>query len=164
MNTSTFLPFYHDPINECLTIIFQLILPAICTPQPPIWLFPKPRTTCFHLPHMIHKLDCPSRPIVCTCPTELIPSYFDSILSPLYPVPSHLYRDALHALPTSRTYNSLVPPPHLYHREHRYKGTGCHLYFGCALPLYLHAPSGKHLDLCFFLDVVSSKSYSVPLY
>ena len=65
-----------------------------------------PRTSCIYLPK-IHKPNNPGRPIVsaCSCPTELISSYLDRIMTPIIKsLPSYI-KDSAHALQIFRDFN-----------------------------------------------------------
>ena len=66
-----------------------------------------PRTSCIYFKPKIHKPNNPSRPIVsaCSCPTELISSYLDKIMTPIVKsLPSYI-KDSNHALEIFRTFN-----------------------------------------------------------
>ena len=66
-----------------------------------------PRTSCVYFKPKIHKPNNPSRPIVsaCSCPTELISSYLDKIMTPIIKsLPSYI-KDSNHALEIFRTFN-----------------------------------------------------------
>ena len=68
-----------------------------------------PRTSCIYFKPKIHKPNNPGRPIVsaCSCPTELISSYLDKIMTPIVKsLPSYIYiKDSNHALEIFRTFN-----------------------------------------------------------
>lgn len=57
-------------------------------------------TDCFYLLSKIHKQDCPGRSIVsaCSCPTELVSKYLNSILFPPCPKPLTYIWDTAHTL------------------------------------------------------------------
>eukprot|EP00061_Rhincodon_typus_P011253 g36139.t1 len=88
-DTSSYCPLDRGLTSDHQAITSQAInkliisgdLPSIASNP----IVPQPRTARFYLLPKIHKRDCPGRPIVsaCSCPTELISSYLDSILSPL---------------------------------------------------------------------------------
>ena len=66
-----------------------------------------PRTSCIYFKPKIHKPNNPGRPIVsaCSCPTELISSYLDKIMTPIVKsLPSYI-KDSNHALEIFRTFN-----------------------------------------------------------
>lgn len=67
------------------------------------------RTSCIYFLPKIHKLNKPGRPIVsaCSCPTELISSYLDKIMTPIVKsLPSYI-KDSQHALEIFRDFNFL---------------------------------------------------------
>eukprot|EP00061_Rhincodon_typus_P000340 g11367.t1 len=63
-------------------------------------IVPQPHIVRFYLLPKIHKPDCPGRPIVstCSCPTELISTYRDSIFSTLVQELPTYVRDTTHIL------------------------------------------------------------------
>ena len=66
-----------------------------------------PRTSCIYFKPKIHKPNNPGRPIVsaCSCPTELISSYLDKVMTPIVKsLPSYI-KDSNHALETFRNFN-----------------------------------------------------------
>ena len=66
-----------------------------------------PRTSCIYFLPKIHKPNNPGRPIVsaCSCPTELISSYLDRIMTPIVKsLPSYI-KDSTHALQIFRDLN-----------------------------------------------------------
>ena len=66
-----------------------------------------PRTSCIYFLPKIHKPNNPGRPFVsaCSCPTELISSYLDKIMSPIIKsLPSYI-KDSQHALEIFRDFN-----------------------------------------------------------
>ena len=66
-----------------------------------------PRTSCIYFLPKIHKPNNPGRPIVsaCSCPTELISSYLDRIMTPIVKsLPSYI-KDSTHALQIFRDFN-----------------------------------------------------------
>ena len=66
-----------------------------------------PRTSCIYFLPKIHKPNNRGRPIVsaCSCPTELISSYLDRIMTPIVKsLPSHI-KDSTHALKIFRDFN-----------------------------------------------------------
>ena len=66
-----------------------------------------PRTSCIYFKPKIHKPNNPGRPIVsaCSCPTELISSYLDKVMTPIVKsLPSYI-KDSNHALEISRNFN-----------------------------------------------------------
>ena len=67
-----------------------------------------PRTSCIYFKPKIHKPNNPGRPIVsaCSCPTELISSYLDKVMTPIVKsLPSYI-KDSNHALEIFRNFNS----------------------------------------------------------
>ena len=59
-----------------------------------------PRTSCIYFKPKSHKANNPGRPIVsaCSCPTELISSYLDKVMTPIVKsLPSYI-KDSNHAL------------------------------------------------------------------
>ena len=58
------------------------------------------RTSCIYFLPKIHKLNKPGRPIVsaCSCPTELISSYLDKIMTPIVKALPTYIKDSQHAL------------------------------------------------------------------
>ena len=68
-----------------------------------------PRTSCIYFLPKIHKPNNPGRPIVsaCSCPTELISSYLEKIMTPIVrSLPSHV-KDSQHALQIFQDFNFL---------------------------------------------------------
>ena len=66
-----------------------------------------PRTSCIYFLPKIHKPNNPGRPIIsaCSCPTELISSYLDRIMTPIVKsLPSYI-KDSTHALQIFRDFN-----------------------------------------------------------
>ena len=66
-----------------------------------------PRTSCIYFLPKIHKPNKPGRPIVsaCSCPTELISSFLDRIMTPIVKsLPSYM-KDSTHALKCFRDFN-----------------------------------------------------------
>ena len=66
-----------------------------------------PRTSCIYFLPNIHKPNNPGRPIVsvCSCPTELISSYLNRIMTPIVKsLPSYI-KDSTHALQIFRDFN-----------------------------------------------------------
>ena len=66
-----------------------------------------PRTSCIYLKPKIHKPNNPGRPIVsaCSCPTELISSYLDNVMTPIVKsLPSYI-KDSNHALEIFHNFN-----------------------------------------------------------
>ena len=66
-----------------------------------------PRTSCIYFKPKIHKPNNPGRPIVsaCSCPTELISSYLDKVMTPIVKsLPSYI-KDSNHALEIFRTFS-----------------------------------------------------------
>ena len=66
-----------------------------------------PRTSCIYFLPKIHKPNNPGGPIVsaCSCPTELISSYLDRIMTPIVKsLPSYI-KDSTHALQIFRDFN-----------------------------------------------------------
>ena len=66
-----------------------------------------PRTSCIYFLPKIHKPNNPGRPIVsaCSCPTELISSYLDRIMTPIVKsLPSYI-KDSTHAPKIFRDFN-----------------------------------------------------------
>ena len=66
-----------------------------------------PRTSCIYFLPKIQKPNNPGRPIVsaCSCPTELISSYLDRIMTPIVKsLPSYI-KDSTHALQIFRHFN-----------------------------------------------------------
>ena len=66
-----------------------------------------PRTSCIYFLPKIHQSNNPGRPIVsaCSCPTELISSYLDRIMTPIVKsLPSYI-KDSTHALKIFRDFN-----------------------------------------------------------
>eukprot|EP00061_Rhincodon_typus_P014130 g40966.t1 len=63
-------------------------------------IVPQPHIAQFYLLSKIHKPDYTSQPIVsaCSCPTELISSYLESIFSPLVQALPTYIKDTNHAL------------------------------------------------------------------
>ncbi|XP_072430882.1 uncharacterized protein [Chiloscyllium punctatum] len=86
-DTSSYCPLDHDPTSHHQTIISQTIHNLITSGDLPSTasnlIFPQPSIARFCLPPKIHKPDCPGRHIVsaCSCPTELISAYLDTVLS-----------------------------------------------------------------------------------
>ena len=69
---------------------------------------PHPRQSVFYLLPKIHKLNNPGRPIVstCSCPTEFISTYLDSILQPLVQSLPTYVKDSTHTLHLIEEFNS----------------------------------------------------------
>ena len=66
-----------------------------------------PRTSCIYFKPKIHKANNPGHPIVsaCSCPTELISSYLDKVMTPIIKsLPSYI-KDSNHALEIFRNFN-----------------------------------------------------------
>ena len=66
-----------------------------------------PRTSCIYFLPKIHKPNNPDRPIVsaCSCPTKLISSYLDKIMTPIVKsLPSYI-KDSTHALQMFHDFN-----------------------------------------------------------
>ncbi|XP_067885423.1 uncharacterized protein [Heterodontus francisci] len=88
-DTSSYLPLDHDPTTEHQATVSRTVIGIISSrdlpPTASNLIVPQPRTARFYLLPKIHKQNCPGRPIVsaCSCPTELISSYLDSIFSPV---------------------------------------------------------------------------------
>ena len=68
----------------------------------------QPRESIFYLLPKIHKLNTPGRPIVsaCSCPTENISLYLDSVLQPLVQALPTFVKDTTHALKLIDNINS----------------------------------------------------------
>ena len=66
-----------------------------------------PRTSCIYFLPKIHKPNNPGRPIVsaCSCPTELISSYLDRIMTPIVKSLSSYIKDSTQALKIFRDFN-----------------------------------------------------------
>ena len=65
------------------------------------------RTSCIYFKPKIHKPNNPGRPIAsaCSCPTELISSYLDKVMTPIVQsLPSYI-KDSNHALEIFRNFN-----------------------------------------------------------
>eukprot|EP00061_Rhincodon_typus_P001088 g13679.t1 len=101
---SSYRPLDHDPTPDHQTIISQTIHNFITSgdlpPTASNLIVPQPRTARFYLLPKIHKPECPGRPTVsaCSCPIELIFTYFNSIFSPLVQELPTYIRDTTHAL------------------------------------------------------------------
>ena len=83
----------------------QLFTPKSVTAQNLI--ITTPRTSCIYFKPKIHKPNNLGRPIVsaCSCPTELISSYLDKVMTPIVKsLPSYI-KDNNHALETFRNFN-----------------------------------------------------------
>ena len=80
-----------------------------------------PRTSCIYFLPKIHKPNNPGRPIVsiCSCPTELISSYLDRIMTPIVKsLPSYI-KDSTHALTRFHTrFQFLRPRQTYFHHGH----------------------------------------------
>ena len=63
-------------------------------------IFTTPRTSDIYFLPKIHKINKPGRPIVsaCSCPTELISSYLDSVMLPIFKSLPTYIKDTNHAL------------------------------------------------------------------
>eukprot|EP00061_Rhincodon_typus_P014585 g41688.t1 len=87
--TTSYLPLDHDPTMAHQATISHTVHDLITSGDLPSTvsslIVPQPRTAQLYLLPRTHKPSYPGRPIVsaCSCPTELISSYLDSILSPL---------------------------------------------------------------------------------
>ena len=68
-----------------------------------------PRTSCIYFLPKIYKPNNPGRPIVsaCSCPTELISSYLDKIIAPIFRSLLSYVKDSQHALQIFRDFNFL---------------------------------------------------------
>ena len=68
-----------------------------------------PRASSNYFLSKIHKPNNPSRPIVsaCSCPTELISSYFDKTMAPIVKTLPSYIKDSQHALEIFRDFNFL---------------------------------------------------------
>ena len=92
--TSTNQQIVKSTINE---LIVKQDLPATARNL----IITTPRTSCIYFLPKIHKPNNPGRPIVsaCSCPTELISSYFvDKMMAPIVrSLPSYV-KDSQHAL------------------------------------------------------------------
>ncbi|XP_072438985.1 uncharacterized protein [Chiloscyllium punctatum] len=103
-DTSSYCSLDHDPTPHHQTIISQTIQNLITSgdlpPTASNLIVREPRTARFYLLPKIHKPDHPGRPIVsaCSCPTELISTYLDTVLSPLVQELPTYVRDTTHAL------------------------------------------------------------------
>ena len=66
-----------------------------------------PRTSCIYFKPKIHKPNNPGRPIVsaCSCPTELISSYLDKVMTPMVKSLPLYIKDSNHALEIFRNFN-----------------------------------------------------------
>ena len=96
------------------------------------------RTSCIYFLPKIHKLNKPGRPIVsaCSCPTELISSYLDKIMTPIVKsLPSYI-KDSQHALEIFRDFNFLSEDKLIFAMD-------IHLY----TPSFPIAKVFKHLDI-----------------
>ena len=66
-----------------------------------------PRTSCIYFNPKIHKLKNSGRPIVsaCSCPTELISSYLDKVMTPIVKSAPSYIKASNHALEIFRNFN-----------------------------------------------------------
>ncbi|XP_062914076.1 uncharacterized protein LOC134351618 [Mobula hypostoma] len=117
-DTSSYLPLDHDPTKEHQAMVSHTIIDFIHSGNLPSTatnlIVPTPRTSRFYLLPKIHKPACPGRPIVsaCSCPTELISAYLDTVLSPLVQsLPTYVH-DTSHALKLFNDFK--FPGPHRF--------------------------------------------------
>ena len=109
-------PTFYTKVNKDLTsadqkIVKDTILELITKQELPITtqnlIITTPRTSCIYFKPKIHKPNNPGHPIVsaCSCPTELILSYLDKVMTPIVKsLPSHI-KDSNHALEIFCTFN-----------------------------------------------------------
>ena len=109
-------PTFYTKVNKDLTpanqkIVEDTIQELITKQQLPVTaqnlIITTPRTSCIFFKPKIHKPNNPGRPIVsaCSCPTELISSYLDKVMTPIVKsLPSYI-KDSNHALETFRNFN-----------------------------------------------------------
>ena len=116
-----------------------------------------PRTSCIYFKPKIHKPNNPGRPIVsaCSCPTELISSYIDKVMTPIVKsLPSYI-KDSNHALEVFRNFN--------------FSGENKIIFTTDITSLYTVIPNNEGLQALkyFFINVLSKnrawKPYSVKL-
>ena len=109
-------PTFYTKVNKDLTLANQKIVKdtiqeLITKQELPVTaqnlIITTPRTSCIYFKPKIHKPNNPGRPIVsaCSCPTELISSYLDKVMTPIVKsLPSYI-KDSNHALETFRNFN-----------------------------------------------------------
>ena len=109
-------PAFYTKVNKDLTpanqkIVKDTIQVLITKQELPVTaqnlIITTPRTSCIYFKPKIHKPNNPGRPIVsaCSCPTELISSYLDKVMTPIVKsLPSYI-KDSNHALETFSNFN-----------------------------------------------------------
>ncbi|XP_015770448.1 PREDICTED: uncharacterized protein LOC107348879 [Acropora digitifera] len=109
-------PTFYTKVNKDLTpanqkIVKDTIQELIRKQELPVTaqnlIITTPRTSCIYFKPKIHKPNNPGRPIVsaCSCPTELISSYLDKVMTPIVKsLPSYI-KDSNHALETFGNFN-----------------------------------------------------------
>ena len=109
-------PTFYTKVNKDLTpanqkIVKDTIQELITKQELPVTaqnlIITTPRTSCIYFKPKIHKPNNPGRPIVsaCSCPTELISSYLDKVMTSIVKsLPSYI-KDSNHALEIFRNFN-----------------------------------------------------------
>ena len=94
-------PTFYTKVNQ--KIVKDTIQELITKQELPVTaqnlIITTPRTLCIYFKPKIHKPNNPGRPIVsaCSCPTELISSYLDKVMTPIVKsLPSYI-KDSNHA-------------------------------------------------------------------
>ncbi|XP_059828595.1 proline-rich protein 36-like [Hypanus sabinus] len=112
-DTSSYLPLKQDPTKKHQTIVSRTITALINSGDLPSsakkLIIPTPPTARFYLLSKIHKPDCSGRSIVwaCSCPTKLVSTYLDSILSPIVQsLPTYI---GIHSMPSTSSITSSSP-------------------------------------------------------
>ena len=97
----------------------------------------EPKEPCFYMLPKIHKINTPGRPIVsaCSCPTELISEFVDSVLQPLVSSLPSFVKDTNDAL---RECDNFTFPQNTPHDER-------HLFTMDVTSLYTNIPHGEGL-------------------
>ena len=109
-------PVFYTKVNKDLTsanqkIVKDTIQELITKQELPITAqnlnITTPRTSCLYFKAKIHKPNNRGRPIVsaCSCPTELISSYLDKVMTPIVKSLPLYMKDSNHALEIFRTFN-----------------------------------------------------------
>ena len=109
-------PTFYIKVNKDLTpanqkIVRDTIEELITKQEPPVTaqnlIITTPRTSCIYFKPKIHTPNNPGRPIISaySCPTELISSYLDKVMTPIVKsLPSYI-KDSNHALEVFRNFN-----------------------------------------------------------
>ena len=109
-------PTFFTKVNKDLTpanqkIVKDTIQELITKQELPVTaqnlIITTPRTSCIYFKPKIHKPNNPGRPIVtaCICPTELISSYLDKVMTPIVKSLLSYIKDSNHALEAFRNVN-----------------------------------------------------------